>query len=250
MAGMAAVVFTREVDADSAYPALIAALGLELVAMPVTRTEPARDPGALSRAIETGGHAAILVSSARGAAALIAAAGGRALPEVWAVGPASLRALMAGGIAAKHPDGAIDGSSLAHAMIAACDLAGRRVLVPRAEHGRDEAIAILRDAGALVDDVIAYRTVPTPADAPVLAEGRALVEAGEAAVCVVFAPSQVSALETLLGPLGELVTPFVAIGETTAAALREAGVATVAVAASPTPEGLANAIAAVYPAGR
>ena len=38
-----------------------------------------------------------------------------------------------------------------------------------------------------------------------------------------------------------------AIGETTAAALRDAGVTAIAIADTPTPEGLAKAVSAVYP---
>lgn len=247
-------VFTREVDASSAYVSTLAALGLEIVAMPLTRTEPPRDPGALARALEAGGHAAILIASARGAAALVeAATGGRiypTLPEVWAVGPATLRTLVAGGIPAIHPPAAHDGASLAHAMIDERVLDGRRVLVARAEDGREEAMAILRAAGAIVEDVPVYRTVPSPPDDPVLARGRELLLGGRAAVCVVFAPSQVTALAALVGPLGERHTTYAAIGDTTAAMLKELGVATVAVAITPTPEGLANAIAAVYPPRR
>jgi uroporphyrinogen-III synthase len=47
-----------------------------------------------------------------------------------------------------------------------------------------------------------------------------------------------------------LVAPraaIVAIGETTAAALRARGVSAVAVAPTPTPEGIAIAVASVYP---
>ena len=51
-----------------------------------------------------------------------------------------------------------DGAELARALVASRDLAGKRVLVPRAEDGRDEALEILRAAGAEVVDVIAYRT--------------------------------------------------------------------------------------------
>jgi len=247
-------VFTREVDAGSAYISALAPLGLEIVAMPLTRTEPPRDPAALARALDAGGHAAILVASARAAAALIEAIRGArvqpSLPEVWAVGPATLRALHAGGISAIHPPGAHDGASLAHALIAGHDLGGRRVLVPRAEDGREEAMAILRAAGVGIDDVVAYRTVASPADDPALARGRELLLGDRCAVCIVFAPSQVSALTVLVGPLAERKVQFAAIGDTTAAVLREAGVASVAVASTPTPEGLANAIAAVYPAGR
>jgi len=250
---MPVAVFTREVDASSAYPAALAPLGLEVVAMPVTRTEPPRDPGALARALEAGGHAAILVASPRAAAALLDAmtiARRGDLPEVWAVGPATLRALTAGGISAQHPDSAIDGASLAHALIARRELAGQRVLMPRAEEGREEAMAILRDAGAVIDDVIAYRTAASPPDDAALARGRELLAGDRADVCVVFAPSQVAALAALVGPLAARTAVFAAIGDTTGATLREAGVGTVAVAQSPTPEGLANAIAAVYPPRR
>lgn len=247
-------VFTREVDAGSAYVSALATLGLEVVAMPLTCTEPPRDPGALARALEAGGHAAILIASARGAAALIEAVNGArvhpSIPEVWAVGPATLRALVAGGIHAIHPPGAHDGASLAHALITERQLEGRRVLVARAEDGREEAMAILRAAKVGIDDVIVYRTVASPSDDPALARGRDLLLGGRANVCVVFAPSQVTALAALVGPLGERHTHYAAIGDTTAAVLTEAGVATVVVATTPTPEGLANAIAAVYPPRR
>lgn len=258
---MAVAVITR--DGDAAYAAALAALGLETVVMPVTQTAPAADPDALGRAIARGGYRAVVVASARAARELVRAAGsaalrerasgatlpelsagGAALPEVWAVGAATARAL--GDVPAIVPDGVRDGASLARAMIAMRALAGERVLVPRAEDGRDDAIAILRDAGAIVDDVVVYRTVPVPADDPAIARGRELLAAGGAAVCVVFAPSQVAALDALVG-VSTIVTTWVAIGETTAQALRDRGAAAVAVAATPTPEGIANAVAAVYP---
>jgi uroporphyrinogen-III synthase len=246
---MAFAVVTRELDAHSGYVATLAALGLEVVAMPVTHTEPPRDQGALARALEHGGHAAIVIASARAAAALakVIENGGRQLPEVWAVGPATKRALAAAGIRAQLPATAHDGASLAQAMVASRDLAGRRVLVPRAEDGRDDAIAVLRSAGAEIVDVVAYRTVATPPDDPSIAEGKALLLSSRAAVCAVFAPSQVAALGNAVGPLAQLRVAFAAIGDTTGAVLREAGVISVSVATSPTPEGLANAVAAVYP---
>ena len=72
---------------------------------------------------------------------------------------------------------------------------------------------------------------------------------GEAAVCCVFAPSQVAALAQIVR-LPELHTRMCAIGETTAAAVRGAGVSEVAVAVTPTPEGIAQAVRSVYPIGR
>lgn len=242
-------VVTRELDAHSGYVATLTELGLDVVPMPVTHTEPPRDPTALARALEHGNHAAIVIASARAAAALatVLGHGARQLPEVWAVGPATKRALLAAGIRAQLPPNAHDGASLAQAMVNARDLAGRRVLVPRAEDGRDDAIAVLRAAGAEIVDIVAYRTVPTAADDPSIADGRKLLLQSRAAVCAVFAPSQVAALGAVVGPLARLRVAFAAIGDTTGAVLREAGVANVSVATTPTPEGLAKAVAAVYP---
>ncbi|MBL9012748.1 MAG: uroporphyrinogen-III synthase [Myxococcales bacterium] len=244
---MAIAVLTREVDPQSAYIAALSELGLEVVAMPVTHTVPPRDPAALGRALEHGGHAAVAVTSARAAAVLAAARSPHhPLPEVWAVGPATRRALAAAGIASHHPAGAHDGTTLAQAMIAEPRLAGRRVLVPRAEDGREELMSILRSAGLEVVDVVAYRTVPASADDPAIARGRELVITDQASVICVFAPSQVAALVAAVGPLAAIRVPFVAIGDTTGAVLREAGAVIVVVATSPTPEGLAGAVSAVY----
>jgi uroporphyrinogen-III synthase len=243
---VAYAVITREADAAAPYAAALAPLGLEALALPVTRTAPARDPGELVRALEHGGYAAIVVASARAAQALQAARGHAALPEVWAVGPATARALAAAGIPARVPPVARDGVTLATTLVAERSLTGHRVLVPRAEDGRDEAIAILRAAGIEVDAITAYRTVPVAADDPDLAHGLALLRHGEVAVCAVFAPSQVTALDGLIS-VRRIKASFAAIGETTAAALRDAGAAVITVADAPTPEGLAKAVSAVYP---
>jgi uroporphyrinogen-III synthase len=243
---VAYAVITREAEAAAPYAAALAPLGLEAIALPVTQTAAARDPEELVQALARGGYAAIVVASARAAQAIQAARGGAVLPEVWAVGPATARALAAAGISPLVPPVARDVTTLAKMMVAERALAGRRVLVPRAEDGRDEAIAILRDAGALVDAITAYRTVPAAADDPELARGLGLLRRGEVAVCAVFAPSQVAALEALVG-VRRITARFAAIGETTAAALRDAGAATIAVADAPTPERLANAVSTVYP---
>ena len=242
-------VVTRDAEAAAPYAEALAALGLDVVAMPVTRTAPPEDPGALVRALERDGYAAIVIASARAAEALLLARGHAPLPEVWAVGPATARRLAQGHVTALVPDDVRDGATLARALVAQRELAGKRVLMPRAEDGRDEAIEILRAAEVAVDDVIAYRTVAAAEDDPQIARGRDLLATGQAAVCAVFAPSQVAALDALV-PVRNLASRFVAIGETTATALREAGAAVVGVAATPTPEGIANAVAAVYPPRR
>lgn len=206
---------------------------LDVVAMPVTRSAPPPDPGAIARALARP-YAAIVVASARAAEAVKHATG-----EIWAVGPATQRVIAH----AIHPDGVRDAEGLARALLAARSVAGQRVIVPRAEDGRTEAIEILRAAGAEVDDVIAYRTIAVDAGDPAIAAGAELLASHAVAACCVFAPSQVNALHALVGPLAAIETTFCAIGETTAAALRAAGIAHPIVAEAPTPEGLARAIA-------
>jgi uroporphyrinogen-III synthase len=244
--GVPYAVITRDADGAKPYAAALAGLGLEAVALAVTRTAPARDPDELVRALERGGYAAIVVASARAAAALHTARRQATLPEVWAVGPATARALEAAGIPALVPVATRDAAALATTLVAERALSGRRVLVPRAEGGRDEAIEILRDAGAVVEPIVVYRTVSARADDPDLAHGLGLLRRGEVAVCAVFAPSQVAALDALVG-VRQITARFAAIGETTAAALRAAGASAVTVADGPTPERLAKAVRAVYP---
>lgn len=234
-------VITREIDGG--YAAALSALGLETVLMPVTMTAPPKDPDALVRAMERGGYQAILCASARAAGAVIRAKGHTPIPEVWVVGPATARVCEEAHLSPILRDGVKDGASLAHTIIRERDF--KRVLVPRAEEGRDELVEILRAAGVIVDDIIAYRTIATPADDPALARGKQLLEAGTADVCCVFAPSQAAALAALVGI--RKTQTYVAIGDTTAAALFDAGASQVSVAPTPTPEGIAKAVTAVYP---
>ena len=256
---MAVAVLTRDQFDVSAYASALAPLGLTVVAMPVTKTVGPPDPGALSRALDTGDYAAIMVTSARAADELARAVGSLAavratmpdLPDVWVVGAATRVAVAKARLPAHQPEGVRDGVELANALVAATNLKANRVLVPRAEDGRTEPLDILRGAGADVVDVIAYRTVALAPDDPALAAGADLLVKGGAAICALFAPSQVTALAAVITAreheLAGLVTQFCAIGETTAAALRVAGIREVAVAQAPTPDGMAQAVRSVYP---
>ncbi|HEY4179646.1 MAG TPA: uroporphyrinogen-III synthase [Kofleriaceae bacterium] len=228
------------------YAEALAPLGYELLEMPVTR------PEAVAHRLD-GGYEIIAVASARAAAATRQAIYGCSTPpEVWAVGAATQRALAELRVTAHVPAGVVDGESLAAAILAQHSVAGVRVLVPRAEGGRPELADKLRSAGAIVDDAIVYRTVATTADDPSVATARQKLLDGKVSLIVVLAPSQVRALVGIVGPLPHVVDldkilpTFCAIGETTAAALRDEGVTPI-VAPTPTPAGIAMALAAVYP---
>lgn len=278
-------VITREAEASDRYAAALEGLGLEAVAMPVTRTE-AIDCG-LDRVLRERTYDAIAVASARAARALIEAwnapprTSGRIVVSCWfeqmwgeppdpprpeldpqgramlgrvfAVGPATGRVLEDGGIKCTVDPDCDDGEGLAQVLIKALGkttvspaLRGTRFLVPRAAGGRPELLDTLVYAGATVDAMSVYKTFHAdPADESILAGQRALEEGG-APICCVFAPSQVAALAELV-PLRSVEATFVAIGETTAKALRDAGAPRVVVAKQPTPAGIANAVRAVYP---
>lgn len=259
----APAVVTRDAADAAPYAEALAPLGLVVVPMPLTRTEPAADPEALAAALDDGEYAAIVVASPRAAQELTRAAGRSRSPrttlpelaEVWAVGPATKRVLDDAQVGAQLPPDVKDGADLAARLVAARTLAGKRVLVPRAEDGRTEALDVLRRAGAIVVDVPAYRTIAVAADDPSIRNGRVALLA-HAPVCCMFAPSQVMALgavleqyQTSLAALATWMPPtaFCAIGETTAQALRTAGIRHVSVAPAPTPEGMAHAVRSVYP---
>lgn len=242
---MAYAVLTRDPADAQVYAAALQPL--EVVAMPVTRIVDSVDAGDLEQTLRAGVDA-IVVASPRAAQRIARAITGE-VPEVWAVGQATRRALEIAQIPARVPPGVRDGAELARAIAASAEVRGKRILVPRAEEGRTELLEILRAAGAEVIEKVVYRSVPAAAGDPLLARGTQLLSTGDAAVCCVFAPSQVQALAALVDLRG-VRTPFCAIGETTAAAVRDAGIAEVAVAPAPTSEGMAQAVRSVYPARR
>src|SRR6476620_9555625 len=155
---MTTAVVTRDPFDAQAYSSVLAPLGLDVVAMPVTKMVAPADPDALLRAVSATGYDLILVASPRAAhelaRALAASMTERVtmpdMPDVWAVGPATKRALDIARLAAQMPPGPRDGAELAAHIIATRSVRGKRVLVPRAEDGRLDAIEMLRAAGAHV----------------------------------------------------------------------------------------------------
>lgn len=250
-------VLTRDPEAAAPYAAALSALGLHMIAMPVTRTDPASDEdraklAALMAHVDR--YDALLVASPRAAESVIAATGGdltllwKAATKVWAIGAATQAVLGRAGITAAVPTKA-DAAGLAEAVIASGG--AKTILLPRAEGGRDEGIIALEAAGATVESITAYRTVPVDAGDPTIADGLRAIDTGSPALIALFAPSQVTALDAILSARGglslrRLVCPIVAIGSTTAAAIEAAGAKVAAIAPAPTPEGMAKAAAAVY----
>jgi uroporphyrinogen-III synthase len=133
------------------------------------------------------------------------------------------------------------GAALAAAL--ARHVAGRAVLVPRAAEGRPELVEGLRAAGAEVVAPVAYRTLPAAPEA--LAPLADLLQAGRVDAVTFASPSAVRSVVGALGARAALLGRALlgAIGPTTAAALREAGLAAGVAPAEHTAEGLAEALA-------
>ncbi len=276
----ARVLVPRQREQARGFARALVALGAEPVICEVTRLEEA-DRGALDAALAGLPGAYDWIAFASGNAAertieslLRAGRDARAFAgtRIAAVGEATAEALRRRGIAADLVPDQRDAAGLAAAILrestrikgtpSASSGAGGliphasdispplRVLLPRAEEGREELAEALTAAGARVTAVAAYRTVPAPAAdlEPILARLRA----GEIDVLTFFAPSQIAAILGALGPDGGAAATLnrarsiCAIGATTAAAAVAAGVRVDLVPPAPSADALAAALVAHY----
>lgn len=134
------------------------------------------------------------------------------------------------------------GEGLAEALVEAGVGVGSRILFPRAADARDAMPAALRRAGAAVEEVVVYRkSTPGAGGGP----GGAQASLGAVDLVTFTSPSTVRGFVSLLGAACRSV-PAVAIGPTTAAAARKAGLTVAGVAGDPTVEGLTRAVVRVF----
>src|SRR5215469_5696484 len=210
--------------------------GAEVLAIPLLELEPPTDPRPLQAAAELlGRHAWVAFASERGVTALVEAARTAGTLDVLrtrklaAVGPGTAASLAAHGLDPTLVASVSTGEGLAEALVPRL-APGEVVLLPAAEDGRRELEDGLRAAGVAVERVAAYRSRPVGSEP----EGWAEVVAHPPR-CVLFgSPRTVEAFLALPG--AEPLVPrirAVAVGPTTAAALRSRGWEPAAVSASP-----------------
>ena len=84
--------------------------------------------------------------------------------RLCAVGPSTASRLQRYGIRVDLMPAEFRADAISEALKSAGDLHGQRILLPRADIARDRLAEELRDAGAEVVDVVAYRTVPGTTD--------------------------------------------------------------------------------------
>jgi len=157
--------------------------------------------------------------------------------EIAAIGPGTERALAERALAADVRPGRAVAESLLEAL-SERGLAGRRILIARAERARDLLPDGLAERGAEVTVMPLYRTVAEPPDpGTVAAAGRADAVTFSSASTVRFF---LEAMPAGLPPGARAIS----IGPITSAALREAGIEVAREAEPSDVDGLAAAVAA------
>ena len=142
--------------------------------------------------------------------------------KVAAVGSATAERLASRGIKADLVPGEAVGEALADALIQQ-GVAGKRVLLLRAEAARKVLTTALAAAGASCDDLAVYRTL-CPSSLP--AEFVERFERGEIEWITLTSPSSLANLLTLLGPEragGLYNVKLASIGPVTTQAIRDRG---------------------------
>ena len=187
-------------------------LGAKVISAPTILTVPlATEP------IDAGSYDLVVVTSPNTPALLLAAIGGDARvlhgAELAAIGPGTAAALREVGLVADL----VSERAVAEALLErlADRVAGKRVLIARAEEARDLLPDGLTHAGALVDVIALYRTeyaVPV-GDGPLAADAVTFTSASTVRALVAAYPER-----DLSGLAG------ISIGPVTSAAMRELGV--------------------------
>ena len=232
------VVVTRPRRRAASLVAALEAEGAEVILFPTIEVVDPEDPGPLAEAAgRLGEYDWVVFTSAYGVRALKAAlprgaTGGG--PRVGCVGEATAEAAAGAGWAADIVPERASGAAMAEALIEAGVGAGTRLLHPRAADARPELAELLRGAGAVVDEVEAYRKVG-PVEPP--DELRRLLVAGQIDLLTFTSPSTA---RNFMAELGSAAAGrrTVVIGATTAEAALSLGLDVAGVAEESTTAGL------------
>lgn len=226
-------------QADSLRTAL-AALGADVVVAPAIIIEPPKDWAPLDAAIANADDFDwIVFTSVNGVDAFFDRATSIPKTQFAAIGPATEEALVSRGATASVVPTRFIAEEVFAAMARHSELTGKKILLPRADIAREALPELLRGAGAVVDVVVAYRTVPSRDD---IARATALVRDGSVDAVTFTSGSTVrSFFSATDSELRSRVVPA-SIGPITSAALRDLNVEPVIEAAQYTNAGLVDAI--------
>lgn len=230
------VLVTRPRDQAAELVERLTMLGADAIQAPLIRIEPPTDSAPLLAAAATpGAFDWIVFSSANAAQALMLAVretGGDARslkgPRLCAVGTGTADKLRHYGIKVDVIPGEFRAEAVVAAISAAGPVAGQRILLPRSDIGREVLTEQLRQAGAVVTDVVAYRTVLDDAPREHDPDVYRLLLDGRIDVVTFASPSAVRSFVKIYGaePAADLLknTVVAVIGPVTAEAAKQAGI--------------------------
>jgi len=224
------IVVTRSRAQASELTSHLEALGAEVIETPTIRIEPPEDPAPLRQAArDRAAFAWILFTSVHGVDAFFRALADESLDaralagvRLGAIGPATAARLSACGIRADFLPSRFTGAQVVEDLAAQTDLRGAAVLLPRADIAPADLAVGLEARGARVRSVVAYRTVPETARSEEVASRLA---AGTLDWLTFTSSSTVrNFLSTVPAEAVRAAgVQIAAIGPTTAATIREAG---------------------------
>lgn len=162
------IVVTRAREQASGLAASLSALGAEVVQCPTIRISPLEDYAELDAAVKAlSGYAWVVFTSVNGVRHFwkrleLAGLDTRALGgvKVAAIGPATAAEIRSHGITPDFVPEKYVAEGVVAGFLAMGGLEGQRFLLPRARVARDVLPDALRKAGAVVDVIAAYETVP------------------------------------------------------------------------------------------
>lgn len=234
------IVVTRPRHQSEFLKAALEALGADVIVAPAIRIEPPADKAALDAAIaRMDDYDWIVFTSVNGVTGFFERASTKPKASFAAIGPATAEALSERGVEATVVPERFVAEEVFAAMARRAELAGKRILLPRADIARPALPSLLRDAGADVDVVVAYRTEPSRDD---IARATDLVREGSVDAVTFTSGSTVrSFFADADDRLRKRVVPA-SIGPITSEALREQNVEPVIEAERYTTDGLVDAI--------
>lgn len=239
LSGRRIIVTRPRGQADSLERALTA-LGAEVIVAPAIRIEPPDDPAPLESALaRADDYDWIIFTSVNGVEAFFARATATPRAAYAAIGPATAEALAERGVEVKVVPERFIAEEVFAAVERETDVAGKKILLPRADIAREALPNLLRGAGAKVDVVTAYRTVASGED---IERATGLVRDGSIDAVTFTSGSTVRSFFSSADDMVRARVVPASIGPITSSALREESVEPVIEAERYTTDGLVDAI--------
>lgn len=165
------IVVTRSREQATELIDMLEERGAEAIPAPSIRIAPPEDPSALDAACAKAGSFDWIVFASANAVdyfmtRLLANGDVRDLHDVrlCTIGPSTASHLQRYGIRVDLMPAEFRADAVAQGLLATGNVKGQRILIPRADIARDRLAEELREAGADVTEVVAYRTLPGSAD--------------------------------------------------------------------------------------